>query len=79
MHSSPWNQEPVLLEEEFDPVLPSQSPPEEVINISSLLTHPEDVSDWRLPALPEEKLPGLKLVMPSPLHALGSEVFLHFG
>jgi hypothetical protein len=29
--------------------------------------------------LPEEKLPGLKLVMPSPLHALGSEVFLHFG
>jgi hypothetical protein len=38
-------QEPVLLEEEFDPVLPSQSPPEEVINISSLLTHPGDVSD----------------------------------
>ncbi|PWZ15412.1 hypothetical protein Zm00014a_029527 [Zea mays] len=25
--------------------LPSQSPPEEVINISSLLTHPGDVSD----------------------------------
>jgi hypothetical protein len=38
-------QEPVQLEEEFDPVLPSQSPPEEVINISSPLTHPEDVSD----------------------------------
>ncbi|PWZ18472.1 hypothetical protein Zm00014a_000993 [Zea mays] len=38
-------QEPVPLEEEFDPVLPSQSPPEEVINISSLLTHPRDVSD----------------------------------
>uniref|UniRef100_A0A804QB98 Uncharacterized protein n=1 Tax=Zea mays TaxID=4577 RepID=A0A804QB98_MAIZE len=38
-------QEPVLLEEEFDPVLPSQSPPEEVINISSLLTHPGDISD----------------------------------
>ncbi|PWZ43700.1 hypothetical protein Zm00014a_002077 [Zea mays] len=38
-------QEPVQLEEEFDPVLPSQSPPEEVINISSLLTHPGDVSD----------------------------------
>ncbi|PWZ08887.1 hypothetical protein Zm00014a_036911 [Zea mays] len=38
-------QEPVVLEEEFDPVLPSQSPPEEVINISSLLTHPGDVSD----------------------------------
>jgi hypothetical protein len=38
-------QEPVLLEEEFDPVLPSQSPPEEVINISSFLTHPRDVSD----------------------------------
>ncbi|PWZ21834.1 hypothetical protein Zm00014a_020643 [Zea mays] len=38
-------QEPVSLEEEFDPVLPSQSPPEEVINISSLLTHPGDVSD----------------------------------
>jgi hypothetical protein len=38
-------QELVQLEEEFDPVLPSQSPPEEVINISSLLTHPEDVSD----------------------------------
>jgi hypothetical protein len=38
-------QEPVPLEEEFDPVLPSQSPPEEVINISSLLTHPGDVSD----------------------------------
>ncbi|PWZ04508.1 hypothetical protein Zm00014a_030188 [Zea mays] len=37
-------QEPVPLEEEFDPVLPSQSP-EEVINISSLLTHPGDVSD----------------------------------
>uniref|UniRef100_A0A804LUV9 Uncharacterized protein n=1 Tax=Zea mays TaxID=4577 RepID=A0A804LUV9_MAIZE len=38
-------QEPVPLEEEFDPVLPSQSPPEGVINISSLLTHPGDVSD----------------------------------
>jgi hypothetical protein len=38
-------QEPVPLEEEFDPVLPSQSPAEEVINISSLLTHPGDVSD----------------------------------
>jgi hypothetical protein len=38
-------QEPVPLEEEFDPVLPSQSMPEEVINISSLLTHPGDVSD----------------------------------
>uniref|UniRef100_A0A804N7C4 Uncharacterized protein n=1 Tax=Zea mays TaxID=4577 RepID=A0A804N7C4_MAIZE len=37
-------QESVLLEEEFVPVLPSQSP-EEVINISSLLTHPGDVSD----------------------------------
>uniref|UniRef100_A0A804NGM4 Uncharacterized protein n=1 Tax=Zea mays TaxID=4577 RepID=A0A804NGM4_MAIZE len=38
-------QEPVQLEEEFNPVLPSQSPPEEVININSLLTHPGDVSD----------------------------------
>uniref|UniRef100_A0A804UHY2 Uncharacterized protein n=1 Tax=Zea mays TaxID=4577 RepID=A0A804UHY2_MAIZE len=38
-------QEPVQLEEEFNPVLPSQSPPEEVINISSLLTHPGDISD----------------------------------
>uniref|UniRef100_A0A804PCB8 Uncharacterized protein n=2 Tax=Zea mays TaxID=4577 RepID=A0A804PCB8_MAIZE len=38
-------QEIVQLEEEFDPMLPSQSPPEEVINISSLLTHPGDVSD----------------------------------
>jgi hypothetical protein len=38
-------QEPVQLEKEFDRVLPSQSPPEEVINISSLLTHPGDVSD----------------------------------
>jgi hypothetical protein len=38
-------QEPVPLEEEFDPLLPSQSPPEEVINISSLLTHLGDVSD----------------------------------
>jgi hypothetical protein len=38
-------QEPVSLEEEFNPVLPSQSLPEEVINISSLLTHPGDVSD----------------------------------
>jgi hypothetical protein len=38
-------QEPVSLEEEFDPMLPSQLPPEEVINISSLLTHPGDVSD----------------------------------
>jgi hypothetical protein len=35
----------VPLEEEFNPMLPSQSPPEEVINISSLLTHPGDVSD----------------------------------
>jgi hypothetical protein len=42
--SSEELQEPVTLEEEFDPVLPSQSPPEEVINISSLLTHPGDVS-----------------------------------
>jgi hypothetical protein len=73
-------QELVPLEEEFDPVLPSQLPPEGVINISSLLTHPGDVSDWScVLALPEEKLSGLKLVMPSPLHALGSEVFLHFG
>ncbi|PWZ14604.1 hypothetical protein Zm00014a_039434 [Zea mays] len=38
-------QEPIPLEEEFDPVLPSESPLEEVINISSLLTHPGDVSD----------------------------------
>jgi hypothetical protein len=38
-------QEPVPFEEELDPVLPSQLPPEEVINISSLLTHPGDVSD----------------------------------
>jgi hypothetical protein len=38
-------QEPVQLEEEFNPVLPSQSLLEEVINISSLLTHPEDISD----------------------------------
>jgi hypothetical protein len=38
-------QEPVQLEEEFNPVLPSQSLPEEVINISSLLTHLGDVSD----------------------------------
>jgi hypothetical protein len=38
-------QEPVLLGEEFDPILPSQSPPEEVINIISLLTHPGDVSE----------------------------------
>ena len=53
-------QEPIQLEEEFNPVLPSQSPPEEVINISSLLTHPEDVSDWScVQALPEEKLPDL--------------------
>jgi hypothetical protein len=38
-------QEPVPLQEEFDPVLPSQSPPEEAINIISLLTHLGDVSD----------------------------------
>ncbi|PWZ24167.1 hypothetical protein Zm00014a_008232 [Zea mays] len=38
-------QEPVPLEEEFNAVLPSQLLPEEVINISSLLTHPGDVSD----------------------------------
>jgi hypothetical protein len=38
-------QEPVQLEEESDPILPSQLPLEEVINISSLLTHPGDVSD----------------------------------
>jgi hypothetical protein len=37
-------QEPVSLEEESDPILPSQSPLEELINISSLLTHPGDVS-----------------------------------
>ncbi|PWZ40687.1 hypothetical protein Zm00014a_025303 [Zea mays] len=38
-------QDPVPFEEEFNPVLPSQSPPEEVINISSLLTHLGDISD----------------------------------
>ncbi|PWZ34053.1 hypothetical protein Zm00014a_022497 [Zea mays] len=38
-------QEPVQLEEELDRILPSQSPLEEVINVSSLLTHPGDVSD----------------------------------
>ncbi|PWZ56134.1 hypothetical protein Zm00014a_015680 [Zea mays] len=38
-------QEPVPLEEELDTVLPSQSPPEEVINISSLLIHPGDISN----------------------------------
>jgi hypothetical protein len=38
-------QDPVPLEEVFDPVFPYQSPPEEVINICSLLTHPRDVSD----------------------------------
>jgi hypothetical protein len=38
-------QEPVPLEEEFDPILPPQSPPEEVISICSLLTHPGDVSN----------------------------------
>jgi hypothetical protein len=38
-------QEPVPLGEEFDSILSSQSPPEEVINISSLLTHPGDVSE----------------------------------
>jgi hypothetical protein len=38
-------QEPVPLEEEFNPVLPSQLSLEEVNNISSLLTHPGDVSD----------------------------------
>ncbi|PWZ23044.1 hypothetical protein Zm00014a_024016 [Zea mays] len=43
--SSKELQEPVQLEEEFNPVLPSQSSPEEVINISSLLTHLGDVSD----------------------------------
>jgi hypothetical protein len=37
-------QEPVRLEEEFNPVLTHQSLPQEVINISSLLTHPGDVS-----------------------------------
>jgi hypothetical protein len=42
-------QEPVPLEEEFNPVLPYQSPPEEVINISSLLTHPGDSSSIRSP------------------------------
>ena len=53
-------QEPVPLEEEFDPVLPSQSQPEEVINISSLLTHPGDISYWScVSALLEEKLSDL--------------------
>jgi hypothetical protein len=32
-------------EEEFDPVLPSQLLPKEVINISTLLTHPGDISN----------------------------------
>jgi hypothetical protein len=32
-----------------------------------------------VPASLESKLPDLKLVMSSPPHALGSEVFLHFG
>jgi hypothetical protein len=36
-------QELVPLGEEFDSILSSQTPPEEVINISSLLTHPGDV------------------------------------
>lgn len=36
-------QEPDSLGDEFDPILPSQTPLEEVINISSLLTHPGDV------------------------------------
>jgi hypothetical protein len=35
-------QEPVSLGEEFDPIMPSQSPLG-VINTSSLLTHPGDV------------------------------------
>jgi hypothetical protein len=38
-------QERVPLEEEFDPVLPSQLLPKEVINISTLLTHPGDISN----------------------------------
>jgi hypothetical protein len=38
-------QEPVQLEEEFDLVLPPQSLSGEVISISSLLTHPGDVSE----------------------------------
>jgi hypothetical protein len=38
-------QEPFPLGEEFDSILPSQSAPEEVINVISLLTHPRDVSD----------------------------------
>ncbi|PWZ44328.1 hypothetical protein Zm00014a_037867 [Zea mays] len=38
-------QEPVSLEEEFNPILPSQPSLEEVINISSLLTHLGDASD----------------------------------
>jgi hypothetical protein len=53
-------QEPVWLEEELDPVLPSQSPPEEVVSISSLLTHLGDVSDWSyVSGSLEEKLPDL--------------------
>jgi hypothetical protein len=38
-------QEPVPLVEEYDLIQPSQSPPEEVINICSLLTHLGDVSE----------------------------------
>jgi hypothetical protein len=38
-------QELVPLGEQFDSIVPSQSSPKEVINISSLLTHPGDVSD----------------------------------
>jgi hypothetical protein len=72
-------QEPVPLGEEYDPILPSRLMPQEVINISSFLTHPGDVSEWSCaPASPEEKLSSSKKVMPSPLHALDSEIFLHF-
>ncbi|PWZ25965.1 hypothetical protein Zm00014a_014223 [Zea mays] len=35
----------VPFEEDFNPVLPSQSLPGEVISISSLLTNPGDISD----------------------------------
>jgi hypothetical protein len=38
-------QEPVSFGEDFNSILPSQSPPEGVINIISLLIHPGDVSD----------------------------------
>jgi hypothetical protein len=72
-------QEPVPLQEEFDPVLPSQSPPESHQHQLPLDPSRRCLKLKLCPSLARREATRSKLVMPSPLHALGSEVFLHFS